>query len=240
MLEIIAETLEDARAIEKGGGDRIELVASLREGGLTPSYGMVKTILDEIRIPVNVMIRPHARSFQYSLEDIKVMKEDARIFNEMGVTHVVLGMLDFEGLPCLSSMDEVLEDTCFTATFHRAIDESSNLMKSLERLGDYKRVTHILTSGGRGKAEDHLDVLKNMIRLSSSQKIIVASGINHDNLRAIQNELSFEKDEERGDYAFDMHAGTGVRNYEIDHPVIREEVERMADIYHHNGHKEKW
>ncbi len=240
MLEIIAETLEDARAIEQGGGDRIELVSSLREGGLTPSYGLVKAILREIKIPVNVMIRPHARSFHYSEDDVQVMREDAKIFHALGVKHVVLGMLDSEGLPCLNSMKEVLEDTNFTITFHRAIDESSNIMKSLERLGTYANITHILTSGGPGKAEEHLDVLKNMIRLSKSQKIIVASGVNHDNLRAIKNELSFKTSPGNGDYAFDMHAGTAVRNHSIDHPVVLKEVQRLADIYRHHEGKKIW
>lgn len=240
MLEIIAETLEDARAIEKGGADRIELVSSLSEGGLTPSYGMVKAVLDEIRIPVNVMIRPHSRSFTYTKEDIQVMKEDARIFNEMGVRQVVIGILDQDGLPNLSALDEVLKDTRFTVTFHRAIDESVDVMESLDRLKDHKRVTHILTSGGAGKAEDHLDVLKEMIKTSKNQKIIVASGINQANLRAIQNELCFEGQGGNGERVFDLHAGTAVRNQRVDQPVLLDQVEKMVEIYQHDGKKGKW
>ena len=45
------------------GGDRVELVAALTEGGLAPSYALIENALKAVRIPVNVMIRPHAKSF---------------------------------------------------------------------------------------------------------------------------------------------------------------------------------
>lgn len=240
MLEIIAETIEDARIIEKGGGERIELVSSLSEGGLTPSYGMVKSILLEVSIPVNVMIRPHSKSFNYSKEDIRVMKEDARIFQELGVKQVVLGMLDNEGLPDVAAMDEVLKDTTFNVTYHRAIDESSDVMKSLEILEDYNRVTHILTSGGPGKAMDNLEVLKEMVKTSKRLTIIAASGLSHGNLRAIENELEFEKESIDGELSFDFHVGTAVRGGSVKSPVKIEEVKSLVDIYRHNGKKEKW
>lgn len=240
MLEIIAETIEDARIIEKGGGERIELVSALSEGGLTPSFGMVKSILSEVSIPVNVMIRPHSKSFNYSKEDIKVMKEDARIFQEIGVKHVVLGMLDNEGLPDLTAMDEVLEDTTFNVTYHRAIDESSDVMKSLEKLEGYDRVTHILTSGGPGKAMDNLEVLKDMVKVSKRLTIIAASGLSHENLRAIENELEFEKNRMDGEGSFDLHVGTAVRGGSVKSPVNPSEVKSLVDIYRHNGKKEKW
>ncbi len=240
MLEIIAETIEDARIIEKGGGERIELVSSLSEGGLTPSYGMVKSILLEVSIPVNVMIRPHSKSFNYSKEDIRVMKEDASIFQELGVKQVVLGMLDNEGLPDVAAMDEVLKDTTFNVTYHRAIDESSDVMKSLEILEDYNRVTHILTSGGPGKAMDNLEVLKEMVKTSKRLTIIAASGLSHGNLRAIENELEFEKESIDGELSFDFHVGTAVRGGSVKSPVKIEEVKSLVDIYRHNGKKEKW
>ena len=66
LLEIIAETIEDAKAIEKGGADRIELVSALALGGLTPSVGLVKRVLETVHLPVNIMIRPHDHGFFYT------------------------------------------------------------------------------------------------------------------------------------------------------------------------------
>jgi copper homeostasis protein len=56
MLEIIATTVEDAKRIEASGANRIELVSALTEGGLTPSYGLIKKVVESVTIPVNVMI----------------------------------------------------------------------------------------------------------------------------------------------------------------------------------------
>lgn len=42
MLEVIATCLEDVKRIEKAGGNRIELISSYTEGGLTPSYAFIK------------------------------------------------------------------------------------------------------------------------------------------------------------------------------------------------------
>ncbi|HSL86927.1 MAG TPA: copper homeostasis protein CutC [Bacteroidales bacterium] len=232
MLEIIAESLSDALAIENNGGDRIELISSLGEGGLTPSYGLVKQVISTVSIPVNVMIRPHSTSFHYSHHDLDIMKEDARIFYELGVKHVVLGILDYEGLPCMESLEYILEDTNLTATFHRAIDESSDILASLRLLAGNKRITHVLTSGGQGRAEDNLDMIKELIEESDDLTIIIASGISAKNINAIQNEIDFVFEGENNGYReYDVHVGTGVRGGSSTQPVSGDEVKHLASLY---------
>ncbi|SJT63371.1 Copper homeostasis protein CutC [Clostridioides difficile] len=76
MLEIIGMTLEDAKIIEYCGADRIELVSALTEGGLTPSFGMIESVIKNVKIPVNVMIRNHAKGFIYSDDEIDIMIRD--------------------------------------------------------------------------------------------------------------------------------------------------------------------
>ena len=44
MLEIIGMSVEDAKAIEYCGANRIELVSALTEGGLTPSFSMIEKV----------------------------------------------------------------------------------------------------------------------------------------------------------------------------------------------------
>lgn len=232
MLEIIAETLEDAITIERNGGDRIELIASLAEGGLTPSYGLVKQIISQVNIPVNVMIRPHNNSFHYSREELEIMKEDARIFNELGVKHVVLGALDFEGLPDMEALDYILEDTNLTATFHRAIDESTDLSAALKLLTSNKRITHVLTSGGPGLAENNIHILRQLIFEAEDIRVIIASGINSDNLVAIRNDIDFVLENEIAeDKEYDLHVGTGVRNGSVKNRVLAEEVRHLVSTY---------
>lgn len=232
MLEIIAETLADALIIEQNGGERIELVSSLSEGGLTPSYGLVKQVISHVSIPVNVMIRPHSASFEYSREDLEVMKEDARIFNELGVRHVVLGILDYEGLPNMEALSYILEDTNLTATFHRAMDASCDLSAALNLLETNKRITHILTSGGPGKAEENLDVIRKLMKETEDITLILASGITRENLQAIRNHVDFAlEEEEEGQKDYDIHVGTAVRGGSARNAVRAEEVVRLRALY---------
>jgi copper homeostasis protein len=231
MLEIIAETLKDALIIEENGGDRIELISALSEGGLTPSYGLVKQVISQVSIPVNVMIRPHSASFEYS-RDIEVMREDARIFNELGVKHVVLGALDFEGLPNMEALAYILEDTNLTVTFHRAIDESKDLMASLNLLETNKRITHVLTSGGPGKVEDNIDMIRKLIHETEDITMILASGISKENLVAIRNDVDFTFESRSSGYRdYDIHVGRAVRGGKRSSEVLNNKVAEFRVIY---------
>ncbi|STD21438.1 copper homeostasis protein CutC [Enterobacter asburiae] len=46
---------------QKHGADRIELCAAPKEGGLTPSYGVLKSARQAVTIPVHPIIRPRGR-----------------------------------------------------------------------------------------------------------------------------------------------------------------------------------
>ena len=67
--------LESIKAYNNGA-TRVELCENLHEGGTTPSYGTTKQLLEEIDIPVFVMIRPRGGDFVYNQSEIKIMLED--------------------------------------------------------------------------------------------------------------------------------------------------------------------
>lgn len=91
MLEIIAMTTEDALAIEYYGANRIELVSGLTEGGLTPSFGLIEEVVNKTKISINVIIRPHSNSFNYSDLDLKIILNDIKIIKELGANGIVFG-----------------------------------------------------------------------------------------------------------------------------------------------------
>lgn len=221
MLEIIALTLDEAIEIENLGGTQIELISGFAEGGLTPSCGLIEKVIKSVTFPVNVMLRPHSRSFHYSQYDLDVMKEDAKIMDKIGVKNVVLGILDEDGLPDLKSLEYVLRDTNLTMTYHRAFDESSNLLKSLEILKSFDRVKIILTSGGNGKAIDNLDILKRIIENSGSIEILVGSGVNVENMDILHDQLDISN----------FHVGTAVRGNYYNNKIYEEELLETVKKY---------
>lgn len=70
LIEVIVQNDEEAIEAEKLGADRLELVAAIQEGGLTPSYGTIKQVLHSVRIPVSIMIRPHSYHYVYNQTDL--------------------------------------------------------------------------------------------------------------------------------------------------------------------------
>lgn len=221
MIELIASSLHDAIAIERGGADRIELVSALSEGGYTPSMGLVSAIIGQIKIPTAVMLRPNRSDFYYSKHEMEVLRRDAVYFNQLGVKHVVMGILSPDGLPDVRRLEQVLDGTNLQLTFHRAIDESVDVLQSVRYLNNYDRVTHILTSGGPGKAMDNIAILKQMIELSN-KRIIVARGVNTSNVKQIQTELS--------GLSYDLHAGSAVRGGDVRGVVSLQEVKQLVEL----------
>lgn len=221
MIELIASSLQDAKRIERGGADRIELVSALSEGGYTPSMGLVTAIIGQIRIPTAVMLRPNRSDFYYDRHEIEILRRDAVYFNQVGVKHVVLGILSPDGLPDIRRMEQVLDGTNLQLTFHRAIDSSVDVIKSVRYLNNYDRVSHILSSGGPGKAMANIATLKQMIELSN-KRIIVGSGVDATNIQSLQEALE--------GLTYDVHAGGAVRGGDVRAEVSQQEVRDFVGL----------
>ncbi|SHM88744.1 copper homeostasis protein [Caldanaerovirga acetigignens] len=182
MIEVIAYTVDDAKRIEQCGADRVELVSAASEGGLTPSYGMIEKVVTSVSIPVNVMIRPHSRSFCYTKEEIEVMKRDIKVAKELGANGAVLGVLK-SGRVDEKVLEELLKECDgLDVTFHRAIDEAEDVLSALGVIKKYERVTEVLTSGGKGDILKNAPVIKKMVENSGRIRIIVGGGLTFENI----------------------------------------------------------
>lgn len=204
-LEIIATTLQDAVDAERNGADRLELVTGMKEGGLTPSYGLIKLVTQAVNIPVHVIIRPHSRSFVYHAQDAETILDDIKMAKELGAAGVVVGMLTENNkidVPLLEKCIKVAEG--MNITFHRAIDEVDNIFEALEILNQYPTINRILTSGGKPSALDATSTIKEMVQKANAT-ILAGSGLHVSTIENFINETNVEE----------VHFGSGVR-YELD------------------------
>lgn len=77
LVEVCVDDVAGAVTAEAAGADRIELCASLVEGGITPSFGMVERVLARVeRVGVQVLIRPRPGDFVFDRDELEVMLAD--------------------------------------------------------------------------------------------------------------------------------------------------------------------
>ncbi|WJV55628.1 copper homeostasis protein CutC [Pectobacteriaceae bacterium CE90] len=181
-LEVCCYSIDCALTAEQSGADRIELCSGLRDGGLTPSYGVLRQARERISIPVHPMVRPRGGDFCYSAAEFASIQYDIDQIREMGFPGVVVGVLDEEGHIDLPRMKKIMS-RCdgMAVTFHRAFDMSLNPRLALDQLTDMG-VARILTSGQQQSAENGLILLRELNQASRGPIIMAGSGIRLTNL----------------------------------------------------------
>ncbi|AQG98178.1 copper homeostasis protein [Burkholderia sp. KK1] len=177
LLEVIATTVSDARAAERGGADRLELITAMGEGGLTPSIGLIESVVDAVGIPVNVIVRPHSRSFVYDADDYAVMLRDVRAIAKTGANAIVAGMLRVNGDIDTDGLARVIEAADgLPLTFHRAFDETRDLLAAFDTLLRFEAVTNVLTSGGRPSVLEGEATIARLVERAAGTRCAVLAG----------------------------------------------------------------
>lgn len=218
MLEIIASTVEEAVAAEQAGADRIELVSVLSEGGLTPSYGLIRQVVSTVEIPVHVLVRPHSKSFVYSKSDEETIITDIDLIRELGAAGIVVGSLTADGRVDEGFLGRIIKHKGeLSLTFHRAIDSSRDIFEAAEVLADFPEVDRILTSGGQATALEGKETIARLIADYPDLIILPGSGITLENAEAL---LEATK-------ASELHVGSAVLQ---DGAIQKERVEALTRL----------
>ena len=188
--EVCVESFIEASRAVKAGATRIELCDNLTFGGTTPSFGTIKKCLEKFAVPVMVMIRPRGGDFNYSQEEFEIMQEDILQCKELGADGVVFGLLnanktiDEERTKLLVQIARPMQ-----VTFHKAIDETINVMDSLAFLKEIG-VEIVLSSGGKKTALEGRKILGQMIELAAPQlSIVVAGKVTYENFEEIRKKI---------------------------------------------------
>ena len=181
VFEVCVGNYIEAIMANKKGADRIELCDNLYDGGTTPSYGTIKKVLEDVKTKVMVIIRPRGGNFEFSLEEIEIMREDIKMCKSLGAYGVVIGQLVGNKINYEITKEFTELARPMSVTFHMAFDEvldKDNAIEELVGLG----IDRILTKGGDLSAYECMDELKRLNEIANDRIIIMpGKGVNIEN-----------------------------------------------------------
>lgn len=182
LVEVCVQNLEAALVAQDAGADRIELCTELGLGGITPSIGLMRTVKNHLNIPIHILVRPRAGDFVYSAYEFEAMVEDVQAIKELGVSGIVIGMLDEKGGIEWDRLAHIREETRgMHLTFHRAFDflkDPKTGLAQLESMG----IDTVLTSGQKNQATEGMPLLLELNARASSITVMPGGGIRPGNI----------------------------------------------------------
>ena len=186
LIEGCVDSWASAMAAARAGADRLELCASLSIGGTTPSPALYRQVRRGCAGRINVLIRPRFGDFLYSEAEAEEMREEIRIFRNLGADGVVIGALRPDGTLDMENMKRLIDCAgAMEITLHRAFDMTRDPAEALEdavRLG----CRTILTSGQAESALAGREVLRAVFRQAAGRLDIMAgSGVRKEQIRTL-------------------------------------------------------
>lgn len=185
--EVCVDTRQQALNAQAQGAHRIELCAHLDQDGLTPDIPFIRFALENLHIPVHVMIRPRGGDFVYSEAELNQMKTSIEFCKQAGVPGVVFGALQPDHtlhIPVITTLTQLAKP--MKVVIHKAIDYTPDPVAALAQLLEIEGIDSVLTSGGAATALEGQENLKKMLALAGDRlHIMVAGKVTQDNLGVI-------------------------------------------------------
>lgn len=182
LLEICCYSMECALTAQQNGADRIELCAAPQEGGLTPSLGVLKSVRQQVTIPVHPIVRPRGGDFCYTEGEFAAMLEDIRTIRDLGFPGLVTGVLNADGKVDMPRMRQIMAAAGpLAVTFHRAFDMCEDPLEAFENLRELG-MARILTSGQQSSAEKGILLIRELIARTDAPIIMAGAGVRAGNL----------------------------------------------------------
>ena len=185
LLEVIALTVDDARAAADGGADRLEIVRDIRQGGLTPPLELVREIAAAVTLPLRVMVRENA-GYELHSGELTALRKAVVDFAGAGVGGIVVGFAR-GGKLALDDVTRVLDEAPeVRATFHRAFDSLIDPLEAIDAITLVPQIDRILTSGGEGTAAQRCERLRAYSERAAARLTIIAgAGVDDEMIAAI-------------------------------------------------------
>ncbi len=158
LLEVIAMHAADAERAEAGGADRIELLGTMDEDGLSPEPRTVEKVRRATSIQIRPMVRLRA-GFGTDGGEATRLKGLIAAYLDAGADGVVLGYLNGANAVDGHVVTDLVDQGDFPWTFHRAIDHCLDQDRAWAAVRTLPRVDQVLTAGSARGVEQGLDEL---------------------------------------------------------------------------------
>ena len=221
LLEVIVQSVADARAAARAGANRLEVVRRIQDGGLTPPIALVRAIAAEVSLPLRVMVRENA-GYTTSPVELPALQRAAAAFAELQVDGLVVGFAA-DGEIELEPVSHVMDAAPgIHVTFHRAFDELRDPLAAIDTLARVAGIDRILTSGGKGPSTIRCQRLRAyQERAGARLTIIAGGGIDADMLASLV----------RTGVVGEVHVGRTAREgHDPEAAVVAAEVSRLREI----------
>lgn len=187
LIEIATTDFTTTKAAVEGGADRIELCCSLSEGGITPSYGLIRQCREQFSLPLFPIIRPRGGDFLYTEEEWEIMVKDVLLCRQLQCDGVVIGALLTDGSVPKKWINKIVRLAYpMEVTFHRAFDRCRDPFEAMEDIIECG-CQRILTSGQMPTAPEGADLIAQLINVANERIIIMpGSGVRKENIRYIK------------------------------------------------------
>ena len=176
LVEICVESAQSAAEAERGGADRVELCFDRSVGGITPSPSETFAACRNLKIPVQILIRPRAGDFVHNAAEIETMRQQIAEAKSLGASGIVLGLLREDRTIHVEATRELVGlSRPLSVTFHKAFDETPDPIAALDiliKLG----IERVLTSGQAPTARDGLECLAGLVDHAQGRIVIMAGG----------------------------------------------------------------
>ncbi len=184
--EVAVDSLESALVAQECGVDRVELCADLGIGGISPSRGMIELAVEQLQIPIHVMIRPRRGDFLYSPTEFDIMRRDIEAAKAAGAQGAVFGILLADGgIDTARTRELVVAARPLSVTFHRAFDMCRAPRAALEALIELG-VDRLLTSGQAPSAAEGMPLIVQLVAWAAGRiRIMPGAGIHPGNIARI-------------------------------------------------------
>lgn len=175
-VEVGVDAIAAARAAETAGAHRIFLHAGARDGGITPSAGLIAGARQAVGIDLVVLVRPRGGDFLYADEELAAMRRDILVARDAGADGVAFGALRRDGSIDEEAVRALLEAAGpLHVTFSRAFDMTRDPVQGLETLVALG-VPRVLTSGQMETVLAGLERIEALAHRAAGRIAVVPAG----------------------------------------------------------------